>query len=387
MRLRPAIQPSQPTTPSQLLLRSSALLLAARSSLSTMSAMGVVKIGKAKEGRVDVGDGISLWYREWGNPAGTPVVFVHGGPGQCVADYSNVNSRFFDEDLFRVVEVDQRGTGQSQPSVRDDYRHMAKYANVSIEQMSADFELVRKQLGVDKWLVFGGSWGSTLGLDYALTYPDCCLGLILRGIFLNTVAEMEAIYCRRAFAGNARRVAEFDTFFELAANEVARRQEPPLSPDDAKRFVSVYEDLIRAGDRDAIWRFYVFENNIIEEDPSKLKDPRVIDEAEFAEAQSVSFFEARLFLKGTYEAPVQLLGKRLEKLAAVRTWVAQGTGDEICPEMFAQQLVAGLESARVPHTAYFFEAGHSAKSDSMSKMLRKCVDEFTAGGPMASERE
>jgi len=90
--------------------------------------------------------------------------------------------------------------------------------------MSADFELVRKSLGIDKWLVFGGSWGSTLGLDYALTYPDVCLGLILRGIFLNTVAEMEAIYCRKAFAGNARRLAEFDTFFELAAREVERRK-------------------------------------------------------------------------------------------------------------------------------------------------------------------
>ena len=206
---------------------------------------------------------------------------------------------------------------------------------------------------------------------------------------------MEAIYCRSAFAGNARRLAEFDTFFELAAKEVERRGEPPLSPDDAVRFVRVYEDLIISGDRDAIWRFYVFENNIIEEDPAELKDPRTIDEAEFAEAQSVSFFEARLFLKGTYEAPVQLLGKRLDQLAAdvaagrpaVRTWVAQGLGDEICPEIFAKQLVAGLRDARVPHTAYFFDAGHSAKSDGMSKMLRKCVDEFTAGGPMASERE
>ena len=271
-------------------LRSSTLLLAARSSrlvsmigLSGSASGAVVPIGQAKAGRVDVGDGVSLWYREWGNPAGTPVVFVHGGPGQCVADYNDVNARFFDEALFHVVEVDQRGTGLSQPSVRDDYRHMAKYADISIEQMSADFEIVRKALGVDKWLVFGGSWGSTLGLDYALTYPEVCLGLILRGIFLNTPAEMEAIYCRSAFAGNARRLAEFDTFFELAAKEVARRGEPPLSPDDAARFVAVYEDLIASGDRDAIWRFYVFENNIIEEDPAALKDPRAIDEAEFAD--------------------------------------------------------------------------------------------------------
>ena len=105
--------------------RSSTLLPAARSSrlFSTIIGMSgcasgaVVPIGQAKAGRVDVGDGVSLWYREWGNPAGTPVVFVHGGPGQCVADYNDVNARFFDEALFRVVEVDQRGTGQSPPKL------------------------------------------------------------------------------------------------------------------------------------------------------------------------------------------------------------------------------------------------------------------------------
>ena len=147
----------------------------------------IVPIESAEAGRLDVGNGISLWYRVWGNPTGIPCLFVHGGPGQCVADYDNVNARFFDANLFRVVEVDQRGTGLSQPSVRDDFRHMALYADISISQMSADFELIRKSLAIDKWLVFGGSWGSTLGLDYALTYPDRCLGLILRAIFLNTV--------------------------------------------------------------------------------------------------------------------------------------------------------------------------------------------------------
>ena len=111
----------------------------------------------------------------------------------------------------------------------------------------------------------------------------------------------------------------------------------------------------------------------------------MINEAEFAEAQSVSFFEARLFLRHTYEDPVQLLGERLRALAgtdecpAVRTWIAQGTGDEVCPETFARQLAAGLDAAGVPLKAYFFEAGHSAKSDEMGAMLKRCVDEWKAG--------
>ena len=147
----------------------------------------------------------------------------------------------------------------------------------------------------------------------------------------------------------------------LSLRQRRRSDEASSSADDASGLFRLYEDLITSGDRDAIWRFYVFENNIIEEDASKLLDPYTIDESDFAEASSVSFFEARLFLKGTYEEPVELLGARLKRLAsgdgpAVRTWVAQGTGDEICPEVFAQQLVEGLKSFGVPHTAYFFDA-------------------------------
>ena len=186
----------------------------------------VVPIERAEPGRLDVGEGCSLWYRCWGNPAGTPVLFVHGGPGQCVADYNDINQRFFDAERYWVVEVDQRGTGLSQPSVREDYRHMQRYMDITVEQMSADFERVRTALHIERWLVFGGSWGSCLGLDYALSYPSRCLGLILRGIFLSTVAEFEAIYARQSFLANARRLAEFDTFFELAAQEAARRGEP-----------------------------------------------------------------------------------------------------------------------------------------------------------------
>lgn len=233
--------------------------------------MSTTAIEHAVSSHLALGNGISLWYRIWGSPDGIPVLFVHGGPGQCVADYDDVNARFFDADKFHVVEVDQRGTGLSQPSVRDDFRHMARYSDISLAQMAGDFERVREAAGIERWLIFGGSWGSTLGLEYALTYPSVCLGLILRGIFLNTVTEMEAIYARKSFVGNARRLAEFDTFFELASNEVKRRGEAPLDPDDAERFVRVYEELITSGDRHAIWRFYVFENNIIEEDETKAR--------------------------------------------------------------------------------------------------------------------
>ena len=129
------------------------------------------------------------------------MLFVHGGPGNSIVDYDEMvgggwgaaNARFFDPEMWFVVEVDQRGTGKSQPSVRDSVDHMAFFKDITIADMSADFEAVRECLGLTQWLVFGGSWGSTLGLDYAERYPDRCLGLIIRGIFLNTEDEFNAM--------------------------------------------------------------------------------------------------------------------------------------------------------------------------------------------------
>jgi pimeloyl-ACP methyl ester carboxylesterase len=254
----------------------------------------ILQITEATEHRLELEGGLSLWYRTWGNHSGTPVLFVHGGPGQCVADYQDLNAKFFEADNFFVVEVDQRGTGSSQPSVRDDFQHMQLYTNISIGLMSSDFERVRETLNIERWLVFGGSWGSTLGLDYAERFPERCLGLIVRGIYLNTLDEFDAIYARKSFADSARRMSEFDTFFELAAEEASRLGQPALDPNDSRRFIGLYESMILAGNRDAIWRFYVFENNLMEEDPTQLMDPLTVGTGpDFAEAQ-VSYLHTLL---------------------------------------------------------------------------------------------
>jgi proline iminopeptidase len=178
---------------------------------------------------LEIQPGISLHYQTFGNPSAIPVLFVHGGPGACCEDYQNINQKFFNTANYYVIEVDQRGTGKSQPSVRDNHTNMQHYLDITITQMSSDFELLRKHLNITKWLVFGGSWGSTLGLDYACTYPSVCLGLILRGIFLNTKAEHDAIYARKSFTNDVRRLKEFDIFHELALKE-----DDKLEPNDSK---------------------------------------------------------------------------------------------------------------------------------------------------------
>lgn len=323
------------------------------------------------------GTGLSLFYRVWGNPSGIPVLFVHGGPGNDVLHYKTINSNFFQADRYCVIEVDQRGTGKSIPSVRENFANMQLYLDISIDKMSADFEALRSFLGIEKWLVFGGSWGSTLGLDYCQRYPSKCLGLIARGIYLNTKPEFDAIYAQSSFEGDERCTKEFNIFFELAQQEASRRGEEILDVNDSERFIRLYEAMILRGDRDAMWRFYVFESNLADDDPADRLDPYVIDEALFPETVSVAFFEARLFLRGTFEEPVDLLAARaVEQLRGLPIWIVQGTGDGVCPDVYARQLVQCLDEAGIANTSRFVDAGHRASSTGIAAALRESLEEF-----------
>ena len=121
-----------------------------------------------------------MYYEQSGNPQGVPVVFLHGGPG---AGSSAVHRQFFDPSFYRIVVFDQRGAGRSTP--------LGCLDNNTTPALIGDLEHLRRHLGIDRWLVFGGSWGSTLALAYAEHHPDRCLGLILRGIFLCRRSEIE----------------------------------------------------------------------------------------------------------------------------------------------------------------------------------------------------
>ena len=131
------------------------------------------------EGYLEVGDGHSLYYEEYGNPNGRPVLFLHGGPG---AGFSNSHKGFFDPKTFRVIFYDQRGSGKSIP--------YAEIKNNTTELLLYDIECLRNFLKIDSWLLFGGSWGSTLALLYGIKYPERCKGFILRGIFLGSRKEV-----------------------------------------------------------------------------------------------------------------------------------------------------------------------------------------------------
>ena len=125
----------------------------------------------------------TLWVEECGNPEGTPVVFLHGGPG---AGCEAFHRRFFDPKHYRIILFDQRGCGRSTPH--------AELRENTTQDLVTDIERIREHLGIDRWLVFGGSWGATLGLAYAEAYPDRVTGLILRGIFLCRRQDIQWFY-------------------------------------------------------------------------------------------------------------------------------------------------------------------------------------------------
>ncbi|MBN9169171.1 MAG: prolyl aminopeptidase, partial [Microbacterium sp.] len=139
-------------------------------------------------GMLLVGDGNRVYWEQSGNPDGKPVVFLHGGPGGGTAPW---HRRFFDPERYRIVLLDQRGCGRSTPHASDpaaDPRHNTTW------HLVADLELLRKNLGIETWQVFGGSWGSALALAYAQTHPDAVTELVLRGIFTLRRHELEWFY-------------------------------------------------------------------------------------------------------------------------------------------------------------------------------------------------
>jgi proline iminopeptidase len=136
-----------------------------------------------RTGRLDVGDGHSLYWEQCGNPDGKPVIFLHGGPGAgCCPDHR----RQFDPALYNITLFDQRGCGRSTP-------HASLEANTTWH-LVADIEALREMLGIGRWMVYGGSWGSTLALAYAQTHPERATELVLRGIFTFRQIELDWLY-------------------------------------------------------------------------------------------------------------------------------------------------------------------------------------------------
>ena len=271
-------------------------------------------------------------------------------------------SGFFDPALFFVVEVDQRGTGSSQPSVRDSHTHMQRYLDISIGQMSADFETARAHLGIERWLVFGGSWGSTLALAYAQSYPKQVSGLILRGIFTLRRRELEWFY-----QDGASRL-----FPDLWQDYLA-----PIPPAERGDLMGAYYRRLTGDDaqarQQAAIAWAVWEGSL-----SKLaRDPNLVQKyGGDSFALAFARIECHYFVHGGwFERDNQLL-REARRLAGIPGVIVQGRYDVVCPAETAWLLNRAWPESRLVMVE---DAGHNSREAGIAAALVEATDAFRQG--------
>lgn len=294
-------------------------------------------------------DGVhAMYWEQSGNPEGAPVLFLHGGPG---AGASPAHRRFFDPVHYRIVIFDQRGAGRSTP--------LGELRDNTTLHLVADIERLRDHLGIERWLVFGGSWGSTLALAYGEAHPERCAGFILRGVFLCRRSEIEwFLYGLRTLFPEA-----WQTFAEvIPATErgdlLAAYYRRLANPDPA-----VHVPAARA------WSTYEGVCSTL------LPSPETV--AHFA-GDGVSLglarVEAHYFSHGIFLPENSLLGKvtRLRHLPCI---IVQGRYDAVCPIVTADEVHRAW-----PESEYIVvpDAGHSAWEPGISAELVRATERFKA---------
>jgi proline iminopeptidase len=295
----------------------------------------------------DVGDGHHLHVEQVGNPEGLPALFLHGGPGAGCEPY---HRRFFDPQRYRVVLFDQRGAGRSTP-------HAGLEHNTTWD-LVADIERLREHLGITRWLVFGGSWGSTLGLAYAQTHPERVSALVLRGIFLCRPDEIAWFYQR-----GASRL--FPDYWEDFVAPVAQDERDDLLP--------AFHRLLTGADE--VQRLAAAKAWSVWEGRTATLLPNRNVAGHFAQphvALSMARIECHYFMNDAFLRPNQLLedAHRLEGIPGV---IVHGRYDVICP----------LENAWALHQAWrnselsiVPDAGHSAAEAGTRRRLVEATDRF-----------
>ena len=295
------------------------------------------------------GDLHEIYYEICGNPAGKPVVFLHGGPG---SGCNPTQRRFFDPAHYRIILIDQRGCGRSQP--------LGAIEQNTTDDLIADIEAIRMTLEIDKWLVFGGSWGSTLALAYAIQHPTKVTGLILRGIFLSRPSELDW------FLGQVK------SFFPEPWKTLCDY----LPPTERHHPLIAYEKLIFSDDLNisipAAIRWNAYESSIMSLLPRPTKaDNEVHGEIELARASVQIHYIKNLCFVGKLD----LLAEAKLKLTHIPTQIIQGRYDMVCPPITAWEL-----SNAMPHAEFYMieDAGHSAMEVGITSALLVATEKFKA---------
>lgn len=307
-----------------------------------------------ESGHLDVGDGQQIYWETSGKPDGKPVVFVHGGPG---GGTSPTQRRFFDPARYRIVLFDQRGCGQSRP-------HIADGADLSVNttpHLIADMEKLRTHLGIDRWQVFGGSWGSTLGLAYAQTHPDRVTELVLRGIFLLRRSEIDWYY-----NGGASHI--FPDVWESYLEPI------PENERDGD-LVAAYHRLLTSDDasvaRAAARAWTGWEQATSYLLPRPEEPGQDADEAHRFDLAFASI-ENHYFVNHGFLADGQLLDN-IDAIAHIPGVIVQGRYDVVCPMRSAWDLHRAWPAADL---RIVDDAGHASFEAGIKHQLLEATDRF-----------
>ncbi|WP_103335356.1 prolyl aminopeptidase [Pseudotabrizicola formosa] len=293
---------------------------------------------------IDMGDGHKIYVEQCGRPDGIPVLVLHGGPG---GGCSPAMRRYFDPSVYRVVLFDQRGCGRSRPH--------ASVSDNTTWHLVRDIETLRKALGIQAFVLFGGSWGATLALIYAISHPDRALHLVLRGVFLMTQAELDWFYGGGAGA----------FFPELWARFVA-----PIPPDERRNLIAAYHRRLFSGNlmeetRYArVWANWENALASVHHDGPVGESPGEYARA-FARLEN-HYFHARGFL----EEDGWILREK-HRIRHLPAHIIQGRYDMICPPTSAWKLAEGWDGC---HLNMIPLAGHALSEPGISAGLVRVMD-------------
>ncbi|MEE9464214.1 MAG: prolyl aminopeptidase [Candidatus Neomarinimicrobiota bacterium] len=300
-----------------------------------------------REKYLQVSDLHTIHYEECGNPDGKPVLFVHGGPGGGI---EKVYRQYFDPELYRIILVNQRGSGKSRPH--------AEILENNTQNLISDMERVREDAGVDRWLVFGGSWGSTLGLAYSQAHPDRVTGLILRGIFLCRDEEIQWFY-----QDGASRI-----FPDRWESYLA-----PIPPEERGDLLHAYYRRLTSDDQqvrsEAAKAWSIWEGAT----SKLLSDEKSI--ARFGAGEfSLAFarIECHYFVNHAFLESNQLL-RDIGKIRHLPAVLVQGRYDVVCPMTSAWDLHRAWPEADLQVVP---DAGHSTTEPGIIDRLVEATDKF-----------
>lgn len=290
----------------------------------------------------------SIYYEQCGNPQGQPVVFLHGGPG---SGCNPGQRRFFDPAHYRIILLDQRGCGRSTP--------LGSIEKNTTTHLVGDIEALREHLGIARWTVFGGSWGSTLALAYAIAHPAQVSGLILRGIFLSRPSELEW------FLREARQ------FYPEAWQQLVDF----IDPSERNDLLNAYAKRIFAENKTvsvpAALHWNAYESSIMTLLPATSNGTPAGEDIQLARAR----VQLHYILHACFVGQRDLL-QEASALSHIPTIIVQGRYDMVCPPLTAWQLKQAMPHATIEMVA---DAGHSAMEPGTASALVAATEKFKNG--------